>query len=138
MWTCPKCGRIFQKAAQPHSCHKIPLEQHFKNKDKARELFDFLVKQINTKIGKCQIISIPCCIHLFGNYDFLAILPKKDRLEIRFSLDRKLNISRIKQCVSMSAKVFKNCLDITTIKEIDKELIKWLDESFHLKENNSY
>ena len=136
MWTCHKCGRIFHKTAQPHSCHKIPLEQHFNNKSKAKELFKILIKQINTKVGKCQIIFIPCCIHLFGNYDFLAALPKKDRLEIRFALNRKLHTHRLKQCVPLSAKVFKNCLDITTKKEIDEELIKWLVESFHLKDKN--
>ena len=134
MWTCPKCKRVFDKAAQPHSCRTIPLEQHFNNKDKAKELFDFLVKQINTKIGMCRISSIPCCIHLFGHNDFLAILPKKDRLEIRFGLDRKLDTPGLKQCVPLSAKNFKNCFDIATIKEIDEELINWLRESYHLKD----
>src|SRR4030042_2851910 len=105
MWTCPKCERTLSRLSQPHSCHNIPLEQHFKNKDKAKELFNYLVEQVNSKIGKCQIISIPCCIHLFGTYDFLAALPKKDKLEIRFALDRKLTSQRLKTCVSMSAKV---------------------------------
>jgi len=137
MWTCPKCGRIFDKTDQPHSCHKIPLEDHFKNKDQAKELFNFLVNQINIKIGKCQIISLPCCIHLFGNYDFLAALPKKDRLEIRLSLDRKLITPRLKQSAPMSSTIFKNCIDITSNKEIDEELIKWLDEAYHLKDINN-
>jgi len=136
MWTCPNCGRIFNKVRQPHSCQKIPLGQHFKNKNRAKELFDHLVKQINAKIGKCQIISIPCCVHLFGNYDFLAALPKKDRLEIRFALDRKLDTPRLKQSVPMSTKIFKNCFDITTTKEIDRELIKWLNEAYHLKDKS--
>ena len=133
MWTCTKCGRIFNKTAQPHSCHKIPLEQHFINNSRAKELFDYLVNQIETKIGKCRIISIPCGVHLFGSYDFLAALPKKDRLEIRFALDRKLDTPRLKQCVPMSTKIFKNCFDITTTKEIDEELIKWIVEAYHLK-----
>src|SRR4030043_1753745 len=108
MWTCPNCKRIFEKTKQPHTCRQVALERHFKNKDKAKELFDCLVNQINGKIGKCRVISIPCCIHLFGNYDFLAALPKKDKLEIRFALDRKLDSPGLKQSVPMSAKVFKN------------------------------
>ncbi len=134
MWTCIKCGRIFEKSKQPHSCHKIPIDAHFKNKDKAKELFDYLVKHINSKIGRCQIISIPCCVHLFGNYDFLAALPKKDKLEIRFALDRKLDSLRLKQFVPMSAKVFKNCIDIKAIEEINEELIQWLNQAYHLKD----
>jgi hypothetical protein len=134
MWTCTKCGRIFEKAKQPHSCRKIPLEQHFKNKDKAKELFDHLVKHINGKIGKCQIISLPCCVHLFGNYDFLAALPKKDKLEIRFALDREIDSLRLTQSVPMSAKVFKNCIDIKAIEEINEELILWLNQAYRLKD----
>ena len=134
MWTCSKCGRIFEKKDQPHSCQKIPLSEHFKNKEKAKELFDYMVEQINSKVGKTQTISLPCCIHLFGKYDFLAALPKKDRLEIRFGLDRKLDSPRLTQAVPVSAKIFKNCIDVTSVGEVDKELLGWLNEAYHLKD----
>lgn len=134
MWDCPECGRIFKKTKQPHSCNKIPMEQHFKNKDKAKVLFDYLVKQINSKIDSCQIISIPCCVHLFGKYDFLAALPKKEKLEIRFILNRKLDSQRLKQSVPVSLKYFKNCIDINRVEEIDEELLKWINEAYHLKQ----
>jgi len=130
MWTCPKCNRIFEKLKQPHSCNKFDLERHFQNKQKAKELFEYLVEQIRSKIGKCQIISIPCCIHLSGNHDFLAALPKKDKLEIRFSLNRVLDSSRLKQSVPISSKYYKNCIDIFEKAEINDELIKWLTESY--------
>lgn len=134
MWTCVNCGRIFEKANQPHSCQKIPLEQHFKNKAKAKELFNILFKTINQEIGVCQTISLPCCIHLFGKYDFLAALPKKEKLEIRFALNRKLNSPRLKQSVPLSADAVKNCIDITTVEEIDRELMGWLNKAYHLKD----
>lgn len=137
MWTCTNCGRIFEKTKQPHSCRKIPLEDHFKNKDKAKLLFDQMVKKINKSIGKYRIISLPCCIHLYGKYDFLAALPKKDGLEIRFSLGRVVNSPRLKQSVPMSAKVYKNCFEITLEKEIDDEFIEWLNQSYHLKDKLS-
>jgi len=132
MWTCPECGRIFGKVKQPHSCRQISPEQHFKNKEKAKVLFDYLFKQITSEIGECKIISLPCCIHIFGRNDFLAVLPKKDRLEIRFGLNRKLDTPGLRQCVPVSAKIFKNCLDITEKEEINKELIGWLSEAYHL------
>jgi len=134
MWTCPKCGRIFTKTGQPHSCKSVPLEKHFENKEKAKDLFFYLVEQINRRVGKCKTISLPCCIHLFGNYDFLAALPKKDSLEIRFALNKKVDGPRLKQFVPMSAKVFKNCFDITKKEELDNEFIGWLKQSYHLKD----
>jgi hypothetical protein len=133
MWICTKCERIFERANQPHSCNKVPLDEHFKNKDTEQNLFNTLVKQINEKVGECKIISLPCCIHLFGKYEFLAVLPKRDKLEIRFSLDRKLNSSRLKQAVPVSSKDYKNCFEVSSEGEIDDELIGWIKESYHLK-----
>jgi len=134
MWSCAKCGREFEKEKQPHSCRKVPLEQHFKNKEKAKELFEALFKLVNTEIGKSRIISLPCCVHLFGKYDFLAALPKKDKLEVRFALNRKLDSPRLKVSVAMSAQVFKNCFDITAKEEFDDEFKGWLKEAYHLKD----
>ena len=133
MWTCSKCGRIFEKENQPHSCKIIPLEEHFKNKDKAKELFDYVLDKVNSEVGKCKIISLPCCVHLFGKYDFFAILPKKDGLEIRFALDRQLKSPRITQVVPMSSKTFKNCLQINSKADIDLEFIRWLKQAYFLK-----
>lgn len=132
MWTCNTCGRMFEKDNQPHTCRKIPLEEHFQNKNTAKEIFNYLVRVINEKVGGCQIISLPCCVHLFGAYDFLVVLPKKDRLEIRFSLHRKLETPKLKLSIPVSKTSFKHCVDVRTIEEIDDELIKWLDESYRL------
>lgn len=134
MWTCAKCGRIFRKAKQPHSCRKIPPEQHFRNKEKAKGLFECLVEQINKRVGHCTIISLPCCLHLFGHDDFMAVLPKKYGLEVRFSLNRRLVSSRLKQSVPVSQKSYKNCINVNDKEEIDEELINWLTEAYRLKD----
>jgi hypothetical protein len=133
MWTCRNCGRIFKKDKQVHSCKKVPLRSHFEGKEKAGELFDGVLGKINSEVGETKTISIPCCIHLFGKYDFIALLPKKDRLEIRFALNRKLDTPRLKTSVPLSKKIFKNVIDIYSKKEIDKEVIGWLKESYNLK-----
>lgn len=132
MWTCPKCGRIFKRKGQMHSCRKYPKEKHFENKEYAKDLYKILLKSIDNKVGKVKEISLPCCIHLFGKYDFIAILTKKDHLEIRFALDEKLNSKRIINCVPLSKKKFKNVLKVYEKKEIDKELMGWLKRSCEL------
>src|SRR3990167_5966964 len=126
MWTCEECSRIFKKAKQPHSCQKVTIESHFANKELAKELFDYLLNRIENNIGQCKIISLPCCIHLFGNYDFLAALPKKDRIESRFVLDRELKNPRLKVAVPISSKAFKNCFDIYNKQEINDEFMSWI------------
>lgn len=133
MWTCPKCGRSFKRAKQPHSCQTVPLAKHFLNKEKAKEIYNFLTKEIKEKIGDFQIISLPCCIHFFGCYDFLAALPKKDGIEIRFALNRQLKSPGFLTGVWLSGKKYKNCLKIGSRREVTKELIDWLRESYRLE-----
>lgn len=134
MWTCPACNRILQKSHQAHSCRKVPVESHFANRETAKALFDTLLNRIEETVGACTVISLPCCIHLFGTYEFLAVLPKKDGIELRFALRRVLNTPKLKASVSISKNEFKNCLIVHTTQEIDDELLGWLKESFHLKE----
>lgn len=137
MWTCPKCERIFERAKQQHTCATKPIEEHFVNRHEAYLLYQKLLKNIGSKVGRFKVLSIPCCIHLFANYDFMAILPKKDGvLELRFALDKKLVSKRITACVPLSFKSYKNCLLINSAKDIDSELIKWLEESYSLKSND--
>jgi len=134
MWTCSNCGREFNKTNQPHSCKKVSIESHFANKEKARELFDFLLARIEENIGRCKIISLPCCIHLFGSYDFLAALPKRDGIEIRFALNRVLNTPKLRESVPLSSKTFKNCFDVQNQQELDNEFMGWVKESYFLKD----
>lgn len=81
------------------------------------------------------MLSIPCCIHPYGKYDFMAILPKKDGvLELRFALGRELKEKRITARIPLSSKTYKNCLFIKSPSDINPELLKWLKESYNLKD----
>lgn len=134
MWTCPKCKRVFHRTKQQHSCASKSLKEHFRNKKDAFLLYGHLLKTIRRDVGKVKEISLPCCIHLFGSYDFLAVLPKKDGvLEIRFALDRKLKNKRIFAAVPVSKSSYKNCLTIQSSKNINPEFIEWLRASYQLK-----
>lgn len=53
---------------------------------------------------KCDVLSLPCCIHLVGRYDFLAVLPK----------------------------LFK-CVDIESAEDIDEVVLAWIREAYHLR-----
>lgn len=133
MWACPTCKRVFNKENQPHSCSVKPLNDHFKNKEKAKVLFEYLLNFINTNVGKCKVISIPCCIHLYGKYDFLAVLPKIDKLEIRFALDKKIDNSLLIQQIPVSSKLFKICLEINSKEDLDEDILEYLKTSYYLK-----
>lgn len=133
MWTCPNCGREFGRTGQQHSCRTKSIEDHFRNKELAKGLFDGLFAEIEYHIGACRLLCLPCCVHLIGQYDFLAALPKKDRLEIRFALNRELVGARICQTVPVSKHAYKIGIDLHRTEDIDEELLNWLKESYSLK-----
>lgn len=133
MWTCPSCHRGFQRNQQIHSCRRVSVDSHFQNKPLAKDIFTHLLDQIHQTIGPCKVVSLPCCIHLFGNYDFLAALPKKDHLEIRFALNHPLHTPKLKVSVPLSSASFKHCFDVYNIQQLDDEFLNWLKESYLLK-----
>lgn len=137
MWKCPKCKRIFQKTDQMHSCKSYPIELHFKNKEKAKEIYDELLSTVKSKVGKLSEISLPCCIHWYGTYEFLALLAKSDKLEVRFALDREIKNKRIYVSVRLSSSSFKNCLYLNDINDIDDELLDWIRESYNMKDKKT-
>lgn len=135
MWTCPTCNRQFVRTKQQHSCKHVSIESHFSNKNHAKTLFDHLQTSIKQAIGPYTVLSLPCCIHLSGPYDFLAVLPKKDRIEIRFILHREISSPKRKTSVMVSNTTIKHCIDVQSVQDIDTELLGWLTEAYHLFDN---
>ena len=129
MWKCNKCKREFAKINQSHSCVSFPLENHFKNKSLARELFDFLIKKIKKSVGKIKIESLPCCIHLVSSYTFGAVWAFKDRIRIDFRLTHTLNTKNYWRVNQISKNRYLYYFDIYNQKEITNELIGWIKES---------
>jgi hypothetical protein len=133
-WRCPECGRTFPRRSQPHSCKRVPVEARFASKGTARSLFDALRAAVEERVGPCELVSLPCCIHLTSTDDFLAVLPKRDRLEVRFTLHRRIEASRITACTQTSHTAYKHSIDVTELEAIDDELLGWVDEACHLRD----
>lgn len=131
-WQCPKCGRTFSRTGQPHSCRTVSLDSHLRDGPQ-RALFERLLAEVNSKVGECEVLSLPCCIHLVERYDFLAVLPRKDRLEIRFGLERELANPRVQRSARISKALYKHTVDVRTAEDIDEELLSWVREAYHLE-----
>jgi hypothetical protein len=135
-WRCPSCSRVFRRTGQQHSCRIVSLEEHLAHEDATRPLFDELLARARSEIGAAEVVALPCCIHLSGTHDFLAVLPRKAWLEIRFSLRRELESPRIKHATRTGRSMYKHSTDIATVQDIDDELIGWLDEAYHLEDTS--
>jgi hypothetical protein len=99
-----------------------------------RPVFDELLVRVRREIGAVEIVALPCCIHLCGTHDFLAVLPRRSRLEIRFSLRREIESPRITHATRTSSTTWKHSTDVASVRDVDDELIGWLREAYHLQE----
>ena len=132
MWKCPKCERDFKKKNQSHSCVTYPIEQHFKNKSYSKNLFKKLVKEIEKEVGKIKIESLPCCIHLVSSYTFSGIWLLRDKLRLDFRVDYPIDSERIIKQEKISTNRYLYYIEIQEDKDIDKELIGWIKDSYFL------
>jgi hypothetical protein len=132
-WRCPRCGRPFARARQAHSCRTVSLEHHLRHGAAVQALFDRLVHEVEREVGRCEVVSLPCCIHLRGTYDFLAVLPRRDRLEVRFTLARRVESPRIDRSEQTSRAGQKHRVSLASQEDIDAEFLGWVEEAYHLR-----
>lgn len=132
MWKCTKCNREFQKVNQMHSCRSFALEDHFRNKEKAKELFEFLKLKITKEIGPIKIESLPCCIHFVSSYTFGACWAMKDKIRVDFRLEHPIKTDRPHKLNKISANRYLYYFDISKKSEIDADLISWFRDSYKL------
>ncbi len=132
VWQCPKCKREFAKKNQQHSCVVYPLAKHFENKPFAKELFQHLKKRIIASIGPVKVESLPCCIHFVSSYTFGGVWAMKDGIRLDFRVDHPIKSRRHFKKLRMSANRYLYYFDIKEKEEINRELIGWIGESYHL------
>jgi Domain of unknown function (DUF5655) len=137
LWKCPKCGRQFERRGQSHSCKPFPLEQHFVGKDTGNALYENFKRSVKKQVGSFKIESLECCIHFVSTFTFAAIKIFKDKIQIDFSLSRKIKSKRINWFVQMSTHRYLYYIDITKEDEIDKELMEWIQEAYDIKDKKA-
>jgi hypothetical protein len=132
-WVCPTCGRAFRRAGQQHSCRRVDLDTHVGPEHPLRPLFDQLLARVRAEVTACDVIALPCCVHLgSGASDFLAVLPRKRHLEVRFTLDHELASPRIQRSSRTAAHRYKHSVHLTETRELDETLLDWVREAYHL------
>ena len=86
-WNCPECGKEFRNTNQWHSCARVGVDDHFRNRPAARAVFDKLMSELN-EIGAFTLDPVKTAIQVRTTSTFLSIKPKKHHLDIEFSLPR--------------------------------------------------
>ena len=133
LWTCPECGRQFERRGQSHSCSVFPLELHFAGKPAGRLLYEKFKKAVKKQVGTFKIESLECCIHFVSTSTFVAVKIFKSKIQVDFSLADRIKGKRLKLAVQMSAHRYLYYVDIIREDEIDAELMGWIQMAYDIK-----
>ena len=106
------------------------LDSHFSGKEPiVRALYDRLFSSLR-KFGK--IIEEPkkTSIHLVNVSAFAGVQTRATYILLNIKADHKLESPRIHKSEQISAKRFHHRVKISSVDEIDTELIGWLHEAY--------
>jgi len=108
------------------------LDSHFSGKEPiVRAMYDRLLSSLR-KFGK--IIEEPkkTSIHLVNVSAFAGVQTRGTYILLNIKADHKLESPRIHKAEQISAKRFHHRVKISSLSEIDTELIGWLHEAYAL------
>ena len=108
------------------------VQSHFEGKDPiVRHIYDQLLKTVS-KFGRVVEEPKKTSIHLVNVSAFAGIATRKNAIVLTVKSDRKLSSPRIHKSEQTSAKRFHHELKITSPRDVDAELVKWLKDAYEL------
>jgi Domain of unknown function (DUF5655) len=131
LWTCPKCGRRFVGRNMSHACGDYSVEAFLAGKgERARELFN-VFEGLVAACGPYEVAPAKTRVAFMGRVPFASANSLSDRgMNIHFGLPRRLRSRRIRKEEELGS-WFVHHLRITSVDELDDELLAWLRESYH-------
>jgi hypothetical protein len=111
---------------------EITVQSHFIDKDAAvRNIYDTLLTQLR-RFGKVLEEPKKTSIHLVNNSALAGVATRKSYLLLNIKSDHKIESPRIHKAEKLSANRYHLEIKLTTVADIDHELINWLKMAYHL------
>ena len=131
-WTCPNCKKEFRNKNQVHSCAKVDLEDHLKNKSpQVIATFDKLMRELG-KFGEVTFNPVKTSVQVRVGATFLSIKPKKEYMEIEFQLGDEVDEFPIYKNIRISKNRVLHFAILKSPQEVNTHLINWLKKSHEL------
>ena len=134
-WKCPDCGKTFRNKNQWHSCYKLNIDDHLKNKDPVvQEAVKLVLNKIN-EFGNITLNPVKSVIQVKAGATFLSVKPKKDYIELEFQLGYEVKEFPVNRTVRISKNRVLHFITVDSPEDVDRQLIKWLHDSYVLVKN---
>jgi predicted transport protein len=131
-WICPDCKRSFGRKNQSHECAPSgTVDDYFEGRPRELRTIYNAVERAITKLGKDVIVDpVHACIMFKRARTFGEVRAMKDRLRLYFILSREILDERIDKRLRMSAHRCVHQIDVTSPKQIDRDVRDWLAEAY--------
>jgi hypothetical protein len=131
-WTCPACKKKFKNPNQEHSCARVPVDAHLKNKPAAiRMIYDRIIMEVQ-RFGPYTLNPVKSSIQVKAGATFLSVKPKRDRVDIEFFLSREEGREPVTKCFRVSGNRVLTCATIDNVMQVNERLVGWIRESYEL------
>jgi hypothetical protein len=122
LWTCPNCGKQYVTRNMWHSCVVVPLESHFVNRPRARQLFDAYVAALERE-GPVTISVSKTRIEIMTRARFTGAVVRKDYLRCALWLKRRVDSPRFTKIEHFGSANWGHYFEIHDESDIDDEIL---------------
>jgi len=132
-WTCPNCGRLFDRVNRGHDCAPgLTLEEYFSTgPPHERPIFEAVMRGLSP-VGPVHTDIVSVGIFLKNPAKFAELRPMDRWVAISFGLGRVARHRLITRKVIEYGPRFWHVANVPTVDGVDDELIELLAEAYHL------
>lgn len=119
-------------------CNKTEIMSYTETdhlQDKAPVVYAMYTQLINElkKFGQLKIEPKKTSIHLGNRFGFAGVYTRSNYINLEVHLNYELKTDRVTKVEQASANRFHHTIKLSSLKEIDTELLTWLKQAYELK-----
>lgn len=109
------------------------IEQHFENKsERILLIYDKLLSELR-KFGRVKESPNNSSIHLLNKFGFAGVYTRGKYILLHIHLTEPIDNERIQKIEQISKNRYKHVVKLSSITDVDKELLNWLKKAYELK-----
>ena len=134
-WTCPTCGRTFQRAGQTHVCSTTTVEDHLQGKPPAVVALFHAFAETVQAAGPAAYAPVKGQVGFRGRKRIFAGVKLTQRgLEGYLDLPRRVDSPRFRQVSPYTHHLFVHHFVLTSADQLDAEFSEWVREAYQVGE----
>jgi hypothetical protein len=111
------------------------MEESGLNKIKANQVSSDIYDELVARLGNFAQFDVEnkkTSLHIVHSRAFLGVHPRKDGLLLNIVTDAPITSARIKKTERVSANRYHNEIIVTSVQDLDKELLAWIERAYAL------